>query len=236
MKTKLLFASLALNLILIIVIGVAALVVPGYLRAFLGKEPARKQSQFELLSARQADIVFLGDSLTDGGRWHELLNNPAIVNRGLGSDTTRTLAERLPSIYALKPRRVLIMIGINDLNDDVPIAEILQSYQLLFDDVARNLPDAEIIIQSLLPSNSDWPRDLNPGVRALNTALQAQAARRGWRYVDLHALFVDGRGELRHELSNDGVHLLAEGYDLWREALRELVNAPFPEHPRRVVQ
>ena len=43
---------------------------------------------FDSLGVDSADIVFLGNSLTNGGEWDELLGMPNAVNRGISGDTT----------------------------------------------------------------------------------------------------------------------------------------------------
>lgn len=58
----------------------------------------QRRSLFELLPIRSSDIVFLGNSLTDGCEWSELFDNRHIRNRGISSDRACELAERLDPI------------------------------------------------------------------------------------------------------------------------------------------
>ena len=41
----------------------------------------------------------------------------------------------------------------------------------------------------------------------------------GYQYIDLHSVFADAKGALKLDLSNDGIHLLAPGYRLWRSEI-----------------
>ena len=50
-------------------------------------------------------------------------------------------------------------------------------------------------------------------------ALRQHADERGYQYIDLHSVFVDAKGALKSDLSNDGIHLLAPGYRLWRSEI-----------------
>lgn len=75
----------------------------------------QRRSLFELLPIRSSDIVFLGNSLTDGCEWSELFDNRHIRNRGISSDRACELAERLDPIVEGHPKRLFLMIGINDL-------------------------------------------------------------------------------------------------------------------------
>lgn len=60
-------------------------------------------------------IVFLGDSITYRFPWHEAFDGQAI-NRGIGSDTTVEILNRIDEIAKLNPKVVLVMVGINDLS------------------------------------------------------------------------------------------------------------------------
>lgn len=62
-------------------------------------------------------IVFLGDSITEKIDWHELFHNSHydILNRGIGSDTISGVINRINTIINLKPSKVFLMIGINDI-------------------------------------------------------------------------------------------------------------------------
>ena len=46
----------------------------------------QRRSLFEKLPVTSKDIVFLGNSITDGGEWNELLANPRVKNRGISGD------------------------------------------------------------------------------------------------------------------------------------------------------
>jgi len=76
-----------------------------------------KKSQFEFLAnSDDYKIVMIGDSITDGGLWDELLKNNLVQNRGIGGDTTDGVLDRLSSINQ-KIEIAFIMIGINDFQD-----------------------------------------------------------------------------------------------------------------------
>lgn len=48
----------------------------------------QRSTLFEKLPIDSDDIVFLGNSITNGCEWHELFNNPNIKNRGISSDVS----------------------------------------------------------------------------------------------------------------------------------------------------
>jgi hypothetical protein len=53
-----------------------------------------KKQRFESYKTK-ADIVMIGDSITDGAEWHEMFPQLNIVNRGISGDTTVGVLNRL---------------------------------------------------------------------------------------------------------------------------------------------
>jgi len=87
----------------------------------------RRKSFFDV-NGNQADIVMVGDSITEGAEWHELFPNLLIVNRGIGWDTTEGLLHRMESIYSTGAKKAFVMIGINDLGQSRSVNEIFTFY------------------------------------------------------------------------------------------------------------
>lgn len=223
MRHKWLIASLALNALLILGAVVAVFTLSRLVTGAQATQAERWRSQFDLPSTRHG-IVFLGDSITEGGHWNELLQNPEAINRGIGGNTTADVLARLQQIYPLQPRQLFLMIGINDLNRGVPVAETLENYRRLFDGLATHLPHTQVLVQSVLPVNDDWFFDVDGAdILRINRFLKEEAGRRGHVFVDLYPAFSDERGQLLRTLSNDGIHLLGAGYALWRDRIAALL-------------
>lgn len=184
----------------------------------------RWRSQFDVLPAQQGSIVFVGDSITEGCHWSELLQNPAAFNRGIGGDTTADILDRLQQIYPLQPRKLFLMIGINDMLRLQSDEMLKKNYRAIFDNMNKYLPHTQIIIQSVLPVGGHWFWVDNQRIDAINNFLRSEALARDYSFVDLNPAFRDSQGNLRGDLSNDGLHLLGAGYQLWRNEINDLVN------------
>ena len=52
-----------------------------------GELYGQRATLFDQLGVRSDNIVMLGNSLTHGCEWRELLGNPLVVNRGINGDT-----------------------------------------------------------------------------------------------------------------------------------------------------
>src|SRR5215475_6172002 len=80
----------------------------------------------------QIDVVMLGDSITAQGEWANILPRRRILNLGVGGDTSAGLLNRLRDVIALKPRIVLVMIGLNDfLWEEIPVDLVATHIQLI---------------------------------------------------------------------------------------------------------
>lgn len=163
------------------------------------------------------DIVFLGDSITDGARWDELFPGLPVKNRGINADTTRGVLERLDSILPGQPVAIFLLIGTNDLpwfmfRSD---RDILETYAAILERCRSESPSTQVFVQSILPRARGYAKR----IQRLNAELEKLALRFNYPFVNLFPHFADPKGQIRPELSNDRLHLMAIGYDLWVEQI-----------------
>jgi lysophospholipase L1-like esterase len=221
---KLLIASLALNALVVAALAWFG-VGPGrtaLMRGFLEKHQSRLVSSFEAFPLVPDDIVFLGDSITEGGPWEELFPDLRVRNRGIGGDTSEGVLARLEQITRATPAKVFLLIGTNDLQRGASEAEIVADITEILDRLKQETPDTEVYLQSVLPRAPSY----RAAVEALNARLAEVALERGSAWVDLYPAFLDPEtGGIRAELSNDELHLLGPGYALWREQIEIPVRA-----------
>lgn len=185
----------------------------------------KRRSEMFAASARQhPDVAMLGDSITHEGLWDEYFPGSVVLNRGIGGDTTQDVLNRLDAIIALQPRKLFVLIGINDLNMGVKQPKTLANYTALLNRLREELPNTAVYVQSILPVTRQWTRVDNADIVTLNAHVRTLAAARGFSYLDLHSQFSDGSGQLRTELSNDGIHLGRQGYALWCDIIRPLLD------------
>ncbi len=185
----------------------------------------KRTALFEKEKVKEGSIVFLGNSITEGGDWKKLLNDSTAVNRGIGGDITFGLMQRLHQVVRIKPSKLFLLIGINDLSKGIPEDVVLENIFLLITEIKKQTPATQIFVQSILPVNpsfKNFPKDygLQEQVNTINTQLSKIEARFGYKYVDLYNQFTDANGLLRSDLSTDGLHLNAAGYAHWVRVLK----------------
>lgn len=186
---------------------------------------ARRATLFDELPIGKKDIVMLGNSLTDGCEFNELLGNRHIKNRGIVGDIVQGLIDRIDPIIKGQPKKLFIMSGVNDISHDVSADSIARVTEKLIVMVKQGSPRTKIYLQSLLPFNNDvreWKllKGREHVVVEANILLEEVAKRQGVTWVNLYPLFVDDQGRLRADLTNDGLHLMGKGYLIWRDALK----------------
>lgn len=181
------------------------------------QEYRRQRLAFFRSSKATADIVMLGDSLTEGAPWAELLPGQQVLNRGIQWDTTADVLARLDEVAARKPQVVVVMIGINDLRMGVAPETVGESIAAIASRLRA--AGARVVLHSVLPVASSYRETTNDRVDVLNAKLQRVSRQQGYSFVDLRSKMTDTSGGLAGSVSWDGLHLSATGHMVWRDSL-----------------
>ena len=170
-------------------------------------------------------VVFLGNSITEGANWKKLLKDSTVINRGISGDITFGVLNRTDDVVKLKPSKLFVMIGINDLYKEIPDEIILQNIFTFIRMIKSGTPNTRIYIQSILPVNKtfkNFPKnyDKEEHIETINTQLKKLTKHFGYTYIDLHSQFTNSSMQLEEKYSYDGLHLNAAGYLRWVEVLK----------------
>ncbi|TKK71029.1 beta-N-acetylhexosaminidase [Ilyomonas limi] len=199
----------------------AQVVLPQYPDSIFSTYYHQRWSHFNTLPQTKGDIIFLGNSITDGAEWSELFQDNHIKNRGISGDFTAGVLHRLNEVAERKPDKVFLLIGVNDLARKISTDSILKNLFLIADFIYQETPATQLFIQSILPVNDafrSFTMHTNKGdsIRLINKALQQQAALHHYTYIELNKAFSDKEGKLNKAFTNDGLHLKGEGHILWK--------------------
>ncbi len=172
---------------------------------------------------KPSGIVLLGDSLTERSPFALMSPELPLINRGIGGDKIGGweyygVLDRLDvSVAQLQPRKVFLMIGINDIvYANTPPKSMRINYTRLVKEIRENAPEAEIYLYSILPARNGFAQ-FNEKIRDFNEFIASVAGRQDCYYVDLHSFFTDADGILDEQWASDAVHLNEKGYKRWRE-------------------
>lgn len=186
----------------------------------------QRATLFEVLPTSKSDIIFLGNSITNGGEWAELLGNPHAKNRGISGDTTQGVLDRMSTVTKGKPAKIFLLIGTNDLSRGKSVEEIAKNVETIVERVKRESPTTKLYVQSVFPVNPKFNKfsghmDRQKKIPVLNAKIKAVAARHGVTYIDVYkSLVTPSTDVMNPEYTNDGLHLLGKGYQKWVEVLK----------------
>lgn len=186
----------------------------------------QRATLFEVLPTSKSDLIFLGNSITNGGEWAELLGNPHVKNRGISGDTTQGVLDRLSTITKGKPSKIFLLIGTNDLSRGKSVDEVAKNVEKIVERVKRESPATKLYVQSVFPVNPKFNKFLGhmnrqKDIAALNAKIKAVAARHGVTYIDVYkSLVTPSTDVMNPEYTNDGLHLLGKGYQKWVDVLK----------------
>ncbi|MCI0920401.1 GDSL-type esterase/lipase family protein [Sphingobacterium rhinopitheci] len=173
---------------------------------------------FNKMPTRKGPIIFIGDSLTDAGRWADIAPDLPILNRGISGDISFGVLARLDEIVKHQPQKVFLMIGVNDLKRNVPTSFIINNYKKIVSRIQMESPRTIIYLNSILPINSSkliepFRSVKNEDVAQLNRALkEISASNKNVHFVDLHKVVADKDGQLRADITSDGIHMEVAAY------------------------
>lgn len=186
---------------------------------------AVKSAQFRSYPNSRKDIIFLGNSITAGTDWAELLGNPHCRNRGISGDITYGILARLDEVTEGQPAKIFLLIGINDIQHNTPDSIIISNYRKIVQTIKSASPRTKIHVQTLLPTNNTFTQFKNhynkdEHIAAVNEEIRKIAAEEKVTCIELNKAFQDAEGKLDKKLTMDGLHLNAEGYKLWAGILK----------------
>ncbi len=167
-------------------------------------------------------VVFMGDSITDGWgrRYGKFFEGKPYVNRGISGQTTPQMLIRFrPDVIALKPQVVVILAGTNDIagNTGPMTLEAIEDNLVSMAELAR-ANNIRVVLASVMPV-CDYirPQTLSrppEKIIALNAWIKDYATKNNYVYLDYYSVMLDDKQMLRQEITDDGLHPNAAGYEI----------------------
>ena len=181
----------------------------------------QRLSHFRTLPITKNDIIFLGNSISDGAEWSELFADNRLKNRGISGDISAGVLNRIDEVIIRKPAKVFLLIGVNDLSRNISTDSIFKNITKIASYLKQESPSTKLYVQSILPVNDVYKKfgshtSKGEQIKQLNANLKQHAAAYHYTYIDLHTSFCDANGKLLKEFTNDGLHLKGDGYLLWK--------------------
>lgn len=182
-----------------------------------------------LASKAPVDVVFLGDSITEG--WKD--KRPSFfkagrVGRGIGGQTTSQMVLRMMAdVVQLKPQAVHIVAGTNDIAGNTgPISQQMTRDNFRAMTAIARHNGIKVLLASIPPAASfPWRPGLETRrpIAEINAWLKSYAVATGATWVDYHPMLADAQGAMRPGFAYDGVHPSELGYDAMAKVIEPVL-------------
>lgn len=170
------------------------------------------------INPSEIDVVFLGDSLTDGCDLKKFYPEYKTLNRGISGDTTAGLLNRIKvSVYDVKPKVCVMLIGGNNIDT------MFNDYEKILKGFEKNTPDTKVILVSLTAMGGDF-KEKNHIAAYNNIKIKTLAQKYGYQFVDVFSLLLNQKtDEIYKNYTIDGIHFSDEGYKVLTSAINKKI-------------
>jgi lysophospholipase L1-like esterase len=191
---------------------------------------ARVQQSLTQTKGQHFNIVFDGDSITDGWQgtgktvWAAAYGPLKAVDFGISADKVENLLWRLQEgqVDGLDPKLVVLMIGTNNTGRD-SVDQIAEGISVVTAEYVKRCPDAHVLLLAVFP-RSPLPTDpIRAKIAAINKKLSALQSDRV-TFLDIGEKFLQPDGTLSKEIMPDFLHPSAKGYQIWADAIQPVVD------------
>lgn len=181
-------------------------------------------------------VVFIGDSITWMYDLHKHYPNSKyyMVNSGIDGGTTEQILHNMENrIYQFSPKKVIIMIGTNDINQGRSEDEIVDNIKEIIDDIKEKNSECKIYLESLYPINNTKEDKINMEmvgrkrnndlIKRINSNLKKLADEEKITYINMYDSLLDEDENLKLEYTKEGLHITEEGYDVITDKLKKYI-------------
>lgn len=205
----------------------------------------KRHESFNAISKKgEAELVFLGDSITQGwegkgkATWEKFYATRKAANFGIGGDRTEHVLWRLDNgnFDGLKPKLIVLMIGTNntghvgraqkELNGAIyacSAEQTAEGVKQILERLEKKAPEAKVLVLGIFPRGETPADPMRQQNEKTNALIAKYADGKRVHYLDIGKTFLQPDGTLTREIMPDLLHLSEKGYDLWAEAIEPQV-------------
>ena len=189
--------------------------------------------QFNTISKEgKAELVFLGDSITQGWEhsgketWEKYYAKRHAANFGIGGDRTEHVLWRLDhgNFDGLKPKAIVLMIGTNNTGHrkDKP-EDTADGVKAILAKLQTKCPDARILLMAIFPRDEKSTGEMRQINEKANAIIKTFADGNKVIFQDIGAKFLGADGVMSKDMMGDFLHPGNKGYELWAAEIEENV-------------
>jgi len=186
----------------------------------------RHQSFNKRVAEGNVDLVFIGDSITQGWEgggkevWATFYGKRNAVNLGIGGDRTQHVIWRLDhdNVKNISPKAAVVMIGTNNSGSNTP-EQIAEGVAAIVKQLRTKLPKTQVLLLAVFPRGPDKNDKRRQVNEKTNEIFKKLADGKIVHYLDIGPKFLQDDGTLTREIMPDLLHLSKKGYAIWAESI-----------------
>ncbi len=203
------------------------------------KDRNRHDGFLTIAKAGGVDLLFLGDSITDGWRgggltvWDKYFAPLKAANFGIGGDRTEHVIWRLRNgeLEGIQPKLVVLMIGTNNGGD--PAENVALGIKTILADIHERSPKSRVLLLGIFP-RSEKPDGTRAKNDEVNKLIAKYADGRHVVYLDIGQKFLTPDGTLGKDIMPDFLHPNEKGYQIWADAIVDTVKQMMQADPSKL--
>jgi lysophospholipase L1-like esterase len=198
-------------------------------------QPKRHEGFLEVAKKGDIDILFMGDSITDGWRtggkpvFEKYFVPLKTANFGIGGDKTQGVLWRMDNgeLEGYTPKLMMLMIGTNNIGGvkkdgtstgNTP-EEIAEGIKAIVDKFRGKFPQAKVLLLAVFPRNVSPDSGQRTAVNNINKIIAKFDDGKNVRYLDIGNKFLAPDGTLPKDIMPDALHPNLRGYEIWADAV-----------------
>jgi lysophospholipase L1-like esterase len=181
------------------------------------------------------DVLFTGDSITDGWRrnpqkkiFDATFGSLKPANFGISGDRTQHVLWRLQNgeFEGLTlPKVVVLMIGTNNIgqkDNPEPPASAIAGIQAIVKEIRKKSDHAKILLLGVFPRGEKADDPFRAMIKEINAAAaKLDDEGKSVKFLDIGGKFLQPDGTISKEIMPDFLHLTEKGYQIWADAIKD---------------
>lgn len=198
------------------------------LKAIIEADYKRHVKKFEQIDESK-DLILIGDSMMAYFPTKAFNLEENLLNFGIPGDTTIGVLNRVHQVIKLKPKYVILNIGLNDfVLTNLSHEESLENILDIRHQILEGCPDTLVYVTSLTPINQKDFKDqtylLNRDPQDavdLNNMLKDKIDDQF--FINIYDELIDDQKDLKFAYTRDGIHLNQKGYQIYLKMIKEIL-------------
>ena len=185
----------------------------------------------EISQSRTYDLVFLGDSITQG--WDSpskgkpvleaLSKKYRILTLGYGGDMTQHVIWRLQNgeLDGYKAKMFMLLIGVNNVGNGDPPEQVRDGVEKILSLIREKHPESKMLLMGVFPYKEDRRDPSRMRADEVKRLVQPLAyGRDDIRWLDIGKQLTRPDRTISPEMMRDFLHPGKRGYEIWAEAAK----------------